>query len=271
MSGLLIVSDLDGTLLRSDKTVSERTRSSLIAAREAGIPVAAASARPFRLINDVLGKDAILFDAFIVSNGAAIIDVPTREVLHERLLSDVSCTYLIGLIRACWPAAGFGWELGTHFVGDAPFVHLTRQSNILRNPVIEETSAAPQADVHQLVFAVPGLSTTDLIDSTISLLGADYDVTDSSGGVIEIALPTATKLHGAQLWALSLGLELSHVVAFGDELNDLLLLESAGEGYAMANAIPRVRDAARYVTASNDQDGVALIIEQILARSKNGH
>ena len=263
----LIISDLDGTLLRSDKSLSERTRRSLLAAREAGLRTAVASARPLRLVDQVIDDAASLFDALIVSNGAAVIDASRRETLHENRLPAEDSDRIIDIIRGAWPNAGFGWELGTHFVGDQAFVELARDTAILRDPVEEETSAVPHTGVHQLVFAVVDIPPADMVGEVSRMLGADYWVTDSNGGVVEISSSTVTKAEGARWWAESIGKTLADVVAFGDELNDVPLLRDAGRGYAMANAALHVQSVADGTTASNDEDGVAIVIEQLVTRN----
>lgn len=263
--GSLIISDLDGTLLRSDKSVSPRTRGALEAARAAGFRTAVASARPLRLIDQVLADAASLFDVLIVSNGAAVIDPRDRATLHEHRLPVDAAAAVIARIRSRWPEVGFGWELGTHFIGDAAFVELCRRMTILRDPVVEEVSPAPATGVHQLVFAAPGAVPAQLVDEVGAMLGGDYWVTDSNGGVVEISAARVTKAEGARWWADSLGHGLEEVVAFGDELNDIPLLRAAGRGYAMANAAEHVRLTAHATTASNDDDGVALVLESLVA------
>lgn len=266
-SGTLIVSDLDGTLLRSDKSLSDRTRRALIAARETGLHTAVASARPLRLIDQVIVDTATLFDVLIVSNGAAVIDPADRTTLHEHRLSVLDASRIIELVRERWPQAGFGWELGTHFIGDSSFVELSRRFTILRDPVVEYVTSSPHTGVHQLVFAVPGIAPADLIEPVGRILGAGYWVTDSNGGVVEISTSAVTKAEGASWWAQSLGRTLADVVAFGDELNDVPLLREAGQGYAMANAGLHVQRFAQSTTATNDDDGVAYVIENLIARN----
>lgn len=265
--GTLIVSDLDGTLLRSDKSVSDRTRRALVAARAAGLRTAVASARPLRLVDQVIDDAPALFDALIVSNGAAVIDPAGRTTLHENRLSVDDAERIIDLVRAAWPTAGFGWELGTHFIGDAPFVELSREAGILRDPVAEDVAPLPHTGVHQLVFAVPGITPADMVAPVARMIGADYWVTDSNGGVVEISTAAVTKAEGARWWAQSLGHTLADVVAFGDELNDVPLLQAAGHGYAMANATPHVQASAGRLAAGNDDDGVARVIEELVARN----
>ncbi|QBJ96996.1 hypothetical protein ERC79_14325 [Rhodococcus sp. ABRD24] len=255
----LVVTDLDGTLLTSHKTVSAATVAALRAARDAGLHLAVASARPLRLIESVLSPVVLdLLSAVIVSNGAAIVDPRSKGgPLHEVAVSADAGGDLIRVLRRRWPDAGFGWEFGTHFACDPEFLTLTRTETILRDPHPDLVAAGPAAPVHQLVMAVPGRVPRDLVDVVAAALGESFAVTDSLGGVVEISLARADKGAAAHWLAQSLEFSMDQVIAFGDEHNDLPLLTRAGVGVAMGNASAPVRAAATAVTTSNDEDGVA--------------
>ncbi len=83
----------------------------------------------------------------------------------------------------------------------------------------------------------------------------------------EIMTPTATKAWGIRRVAEHWGLGIRDVVAFGDETNDIEMILESGLGVAMANAHPEVKEAADHVTASNDEDGVALVLERLMRDS----
>lgn len=262
----LVVTDLDGTLLTSRKQVTAATIAALRAAREAGVHLAVASARPYRLIESVLPAEVLeLLSAAIVSNGAAIIDPRSQaRLLHEVAVVPDAGTELIRVLRGRWPDAGFGWEFGTHFACDAEFLALTRTETILRDPHPDLVAPAPSAPVHQLVMAVPGRAPRDLVDAAASELGDLFTVTDSLGGVVEISVDRADKGTAAHWLARSLGSSMERVIAFGDEHNDLPMLTRAGVGVAMGNAAAEVRAAAKFVTASNDEDGVAAFLTRTM-------
>lgn len=262
----LVVTDLDGTLLTSRKTVSAPTFAALRAARDTGLHLAVASARPLRLIESVLSPAVLdLLSAVIVSNGAAIVDPRSKGApLHEVAVTANTGADLIRVLRRLWPDAGFGWEFGTHFACDAEFLALTHTEAILRDPHPDLVSPVPAAPVHQLVMAVPGRVPRDLVDTVASALGGSFAVTDSLGGVVEISLARADKGTAAHWLARSLEISMDQVIAFGDEHNDLPLLTRAGIGVAMANASAPVRAAATVVTASNDDDGVAAFLTRTM-------
>lgn len=261
-----VITDLDGTLLGHDKTISPRTEAALQAVRGAGFLVAAASSRPLRLVEEVLGAHIGLFDATMVSNGAAVFD-RAGAVLRESLLPEAESETIIARLREHWPESGFGWELGTYFASDGRFLELTRAGGILRDPSAERVTEIPAQGVHQLVMAVPGALPRSIVQTVAEALGAGYTVTDSSGGVVEISSAAVSKAGAARWWSHSIGSSLADTVAFGDEHNDLSLIVAAGHGVAMGNAIDEVKDAADEVTGTNDDDGVAVVLERILAQA----
>ena len=267
----LLVTDLDGTLLTSRRTVTDATVAGLAAARDAGLTLAVASARPLRLIEAVLGPEVIkLFTALIVSNGAAVLDAATGTLLAEQALSPEHTRTAIERLRAQWPGAGFGWEAGTEFGCDAAFLELTRTEPILRDAHPDRVTPEPAGTAHQLVMSVAGIKPAELLAPAAAVLGGAYDVTDSLGGVTEVAPAGVSKATAAALWAKSIGLGLADVVAFGDEHNDLPLLTAAGLGVAMGNAADHVKAAARSVTAGNDEDGVARFLTEHLLPTLRG-
>ncbi len=264
-STALLVTDLDGTLLTTGKTVTPATVSALRAGHAAGLALAVASARPYRLIDTLLEPEVLsLFSVVIVSNGAAVIDPSTKDVLHEDALEAGQVAAAIGLLRARWPAAAFGWESGTEFSSDARFLELCGSAPISRDPHPDRIAPLPAGPVHQLVMATPPHDPAGLIAETASVLGSGYHVTDSRGGVLEISPARVSKASATAWWAASRSLDLGAVVAFGDEHNDLPLLTAAGMGVAMGNASDEVRAATAYSTGGNDEDGVAAFLHSVV-------
>jgi len=265
---LAVVCDLDGTLLTSAKTLSPRTRSALVRARADGVPLAVASARPLRMIEAVLGNDLELLDAIIVSNGAAVVARDVDGVAatdHLAALEPDVVVELVHRVRTVWPDAGLGWETGARFAFDAAFADLTARQMIVRDAQGPAADTLPTAPVHQLVVAVPGCDPRECLALAAEAVGGSATVTDSRGGVVELSAPHADKATAARRWAASRGLAPSALVAFGDEHNELPLLLTAGLGVAMANARPEIREQADEVTATNDDDGVAVILDQLAA------
>lgn len=261
-----IVTDLDGTLLTSDKRVTPRARDALVRAREAGIRLAVASARPWRLVTQVLGSDLRLFDGAIVSNGSAIIELPSQRLLGEDLIPAEEASHLVSAMHAEWPDAGLGWELGEVFECDDAFVTISQSQRILRDPV-QTSRRRPAQPIHQLVVARPGVQPTKFLEEAQRLVGEAYVITDSDGGVAELSSATVDKASAARRWAAHVDADLDQLAAFGDERNDISLLSAAALGVAMGNARDAVKEAARVTAPTNDEDGFARTLESILSGS----
>lgn len=259
-----VVTDLDGTLLDTNGRLTGRTVRALLTLRAQGVAVAAASARPLRLVHEALGPRIDLFDALFVSNGAYGVTLPGQTTLLEACLPRVRATELIGRLRREWPACAFGWEVGTHFEFEAAFADIAQQQRIVR--VLDGSpSTAPTTPVHQLVVAWPGLQARTMVTAASRALEGDIVVTESSGGVVELSSPAADKATSLRHWADSRGFTAAEVAALGDGSNDATMLTAAGCGIAMGNASPQLKHIADAVTASNSEEGAAVALELLIA------
>lgn len=260
----LIATDLDGTLLRSDHvTVSPRTRAALGAARAAGITIVLVSARgPIGVA--AVAEDAGCDGLAICSNGALILDLASREVVRHRPLAVDVATQMIHALRARLPGVCFATET---------------EGELALEPAFEGAwdwqppPGTPYGDALDLVATpVTKLFARNVSCSIAELAAAARDIAAENASVsvsgewaIEIAAAGVNKAAALEELALDLDVVRADVVAFGDYPNDLAMLEWAGTSIAPANAHPDVLALVDEVTASNDEDGVALAIERLLA------
>jgi Cof subfamily protein (haloacid dehalogenase superfamily) len=257
--------DLDGTLLRSDETISPRTRAALDDAGERGLAVVLASARSPRSVGE-FGAELGLGGLAICANGATVYDLDLRRIVEHRPLALETVQALVAGLRERVPGVAFGWELELTF-GSEPAYEELRDPRWPR----PEGSFAPcdalafGRPVTKLLAQHSETALDDLYPVAVELAGDDASVTLAGNAFVELAAPGVSK--GAALAALSesRGVDADRVVAFGDHLTDVPMLAWAGLGVAVANAHPAALDAADEVTASNDQDGVALVLERLLA------
>jgi Cof subfamily protein (haloacid dehalogenase superfamily) len=255
----LIASDLDGTLLRSDGSVSQRTLDALARTVAAGIRFVLVSARPpVWLAPEAarLGLDGI----GICANGAIVYDYAKDRVLIHRPLDAETARELVHGLRRVAPGVVFGCERPSGFVAEPDY-----------RPLFRAPDSIPRADalaflsepVSKLVLQHPELPQPELHALASDFAGERADASYSGAGLVELAASGVTK--GAALAELcaELGIERSQVIAFGDMLNDVSMLAWAGRGVAVANAHAEVLAVADEVTASNDEDGVALVLERV--------
>ena len=257
----LVATDLDGTLLRSDGTVSERTRAALVAVRATGIRVVVATARPPRWLHelaDIVGDDG----AAICANGAFVYDVHARRVLGERTLAREAVEEIVLGLRDRVPTVAFALETSHGFVREPHFVE--------RYPAPASTRVG---DVLELLDPLPGKvlaraedrDPDEFLEVVEAVVGAAAVLAFSgSTGLAEISATGVTKAAVLQEWAERWQLGRDDVWAFGDMPNDLPMLAWAGRSFAVANAHPDVLAAATDICPSNDEDGVAQALETLV-------
>jgi Cof subfamily protein (haloacid dehalogenase superfamily) len=259
----LVATDLDGTLVRSDRTLSDRTVAVLEALQ---VPLVIATGRPLRWvmqIYDMLGHKPIS----VVANGAAVYDPDTDELLHSAPLSAEELAHACDALRAAVPDALFAVELdgGRTMVHEESYdVGMWEKTMVGRRAgLLADVVARPAAKL--LVRSAANLDSDEFLALVSATLAGVYEATHSSlSGLIEISASGVTKASGVAWVAARLGIDAEDVVVFGDMPNDIPMLAWAGRAVAVANAHPTVKEVADEVTASNDDDGVAVWLEREL-------
>lgn len=255
----LVATDLDGTLLRSDGTVSALTRSVLLGLADRGVPVVFVTARPLRWLDDLRPLAGVTGLA-VVSNGALTYDLRARRPARVAGLSPDSGLALAGRISRRVPAAAFAIET-------LDGIALTPEYDE-PNPVPPGSPVGPLARVWtgpalKLLVRAPGVSPETLRSGVADAVAERAVATWSIPELVEISARGVDKASGLAALCADLGVPASRVAAFGDMPNDLPMLAWAGASYAMGNAHPEVRAAARHVVPSNDGDGVARTLARI--------
>lgn len=262
-----IATDLDGTLLGSDGTVSARTRDAVDAAEDAGLLFVIATGRPPRWIPPVieqLGERGLV----VCANGGSVYDPARHELVARNDLDGDAVLAIIDAVEAAYPDAVIGLEQGFEFSADTSIEQMTApmlQSWKLQGLRIGPIRSFVTEGVTKLIVRLPEDSPAGTSAAVQDLVGDLALVTHSTNeSFLELSHPQVTKASTVERLLIDSGIEPHQVVAFGDMPNDLALIEWAGLGVAVDNAHPRLRQAADEVTASNDDDGVALVIERIL-------
>lgn len=260
-----IVTDLDGTLLRSDSSVSDRTRLAVKATEDAGLRFVIATGRPPRWIPPIveqLGERGLV----VCANGASVYD-PARHELVERTDLDPDVAFsLVDDLRLALPEAIMGVEQGFDFGVDSAVEHLDFDFRQL----IPDVRVAPiqtflDQPVTKLIVRIPHPAAPGTAAMVQELVGSRALVTHSTNeSFLELSHPLVHKAATVERLLAEAGIEPGEVVAFGDMPNDLELIRWAGLGVAVANAHPEMLAAADEVTGSNEDDGVAMVIERVL-------
>lgn len=260
----LLASDVDGTLLGADDRPSRRTVAALAAARDAGWVVVLATGRPPRILDPAvadLGVDSLA----ICNNGATLYDPAARRVVHEIGIPEAVTLDVVARLREAVDGLVLALDWGLELAADARFAEgtLWRIPPGARIGPVEEAVTGPVAKV----LARSALLSSDALAERVRpLLSDEAEVTSSTGsGVIEITAPGISKGTALAAFAAARGIGREAVVAFGDMPNDTEMLRWAGLGVAMGNGHPSVLAVADEVAASNIDDGVARVVERLLA------
>ena len=263
----VIATDLDGTLLRTDKSVSPRTRAAIHAAKEAGILVVVATGRPPRWIPPVIEA---LGDVGLVvcHNGATVYDPVAHQIISRTEIDASVALAVVDDVEATFPEALIGVEQEFDFAIDESAA--TRDVEPLGSWKLDGVRVGPIRSFLDRPVTKMVLRFSDAPDGTAarvqSLVGDRALVTHStSESFLELSHPTVHKAATVERLLVDLGISAAEVVAFGDMPNDLELIRWAGHGVAVANAHPELKLAADEVTTSNDDEGVAVVIERLLA------
>jgi Cof subfamily protein (haloacid dehalogenase superfamily) len=263
MDGIrLIASDLDGTLLRPDETVSDRTRAALAAAKEAGITVVLVSGRPARSLGPIAERIGVGGIA-ICANGAIVWDLDAGTMVDSTPLAAKLATRLVHALREAVPGVLFAVELEGGFGREAGW----SDGLVASPPDVLEADALEliTGPVTKLLVRHPDLPFAEVAERARRAVGDDAVVTWAGLRVVEISAAGVTKAFALERLCRRLGITAEEVVAVGDMPNDLAMLDWAGRAVAVANAAPEVLEAADEVTAANVDDGVARLLERILA------
>jgi len=258
----LVASDLDGTLLRPDETVSERTRAALAAARDARITVVLVSGRPPRSLGPIAERIGVGGIA-ICANGALVWDLDTGTMVDSSPLAADLAARLVRTLREAIPGVLFAVELEGSFGREAGW----SDGLVAAPPAVLEADALEliRGPVIKLLVRHPNLPFAEVAERARAAVGNDAVATWAGLRLVEISAAGVTKAFALERLCRRLGVAAGEVVAVGDMPNDLAMLAWAGTAVAVANAAKEVLDAADEVTAANTEDGVALLLERILA------
>jgi len=263
MSVKLVAIDLDDTLLDNSRTISPRARAAIAAAVAQGVTVTVATGRMFPSALPYarqLGLDVPL----ITYNGALVRCGLSGETLLHKPLDPAAAGAVLALFRER------GWYVQV-YLDDVLYVR-ERDASARRYEEIAGVTAVPVGDG---LWSLAGAPTKMLamadperipaIDAAVrAACGRRVYTAASKPYYLEITHPDATKGAALAFLAGRLGIGRGAVMAIGDSVNDLDMIEYAGLGVAMGNAGEQVREAADAVTAANDADGVAAAIEEFV-------
>ena len=264
----VVLSDVDGTLLRPTHALSERTARAVRACVAGGVPFAIATGRmPSGLVGvtSALGVSV----ARICYSGAYVLDARGGVVASETIDVGLARSVLT-LVHELWPTVEPCYFVGPHWYADHPGAPMVAREASIVGAVPEQADTGALLDAgvapNKLFCASADDPTrAEEMRRVLSERFGELEVIRSrSGAFVELVPAGVSKATGARALLASLGIPLERALFFGDDANDLPLLAAAGRGVAMANAERDIRRAADDVTLTNADDGVAAYLERHL-------
>jgi HAD superfamily hydrolase (TIGR01484 family) len=271
----MVATDLDGTVVRRDGTISQRTLKALQACEDAGVDVVFVTGRPPRWMTGIIEQTGHRGLA-LCGNGAAVLDLADGSVVQSDALDAAAVTDVADRLRAHLPGAAFALETLTGLRCEPTFeLRHTVELDHPRVPLAQLLSDRPavlkilcrQGGEHARTIRVDEM----LALARTALAGVAEPVhSDPLNHMLEISAPGVTKGTALARLAASRGIDPQDVVAFGDMPNDAPMLSWAGVGYAMTGGHPEAVQAADEVAPPCDEDGVAQVLEALLAAADAG-
>lgn len=272
-----IALDIDGTLTNDRKVITPRTKEALLAAQDSGVKLILSSGRPVQGLRAIASElELEAHDGLLVAfNGAHVVDAQTDEVLYDRPIDVDTLRALVEHVREFdvipWITQGreLFVERGSRHViryrgEDFDIVEYERRHcDLILHEVdgLLEVCGTPQDKL--LCAGEP-----EYLQESCRAMSEPFDGSLSSmftaDFYYEFMAPGIDKGRALAGALPKLGIDASEVVAFGDGQNDVSMIEWAGVGVAMANAVDEAKAASNMVTASNNDDGIALALEKIL-------
>lgn len=257
----VVATDLDGTIVRSDGSISRRTRVALEAADAAGAMVVIVTGRPprwLRGIADATGHHGLA----ICANGAIVWDLHTETVLSSYPIKTTRVQDIVTALRGEIPELAFAVESVDSGFGHEPSYRPRWATD--DQTIVAELEALLSQPVAKLLARHEGLTADELLARARRVVGDELaSLTHSSrDGLLEISAAGVTKASTLMAVCEQHGRRADEAVAFGDMPNDLPMLAWAGHSVAVGNAHPEVLAAVDEVTARNDDDGVAQVLER---------
>ncbi|MBD2867798.1 Cof-type HAD-IIB family hydrolase [Paenibacillus arenilitoris] len=254
----VIALDLDGTLLNARKEVSERNLAAVMNCSRNGKKIVIATARPPRSVRDMLPQELLDIAAFVYYNGAVVRDADAGIDEHYPIAADLA-TELLEYCTEMMPECAISVE-----ANDLWFANREIVDRDFCHPRFRPEIVTPR-ELKRLEATKILLTSFTGAEPLVQRFGGRLHVVlTDQGKLLQAMNRTVSKSAGLLRLCGYYGVPASDLIAFGDDYNDMDMLRMAGYAVAMGNAVPELKAAAHSVTASNDEDGVAEMLERLL-------
>lgn len=265
----IIALDMDGTLLNGEKKVTDRVKKALNEAREKGVKVVLATGRPIAGVRRYLEElDLYKENEYVLTYNGSLV----QETLSGRAICDIGLKgkdleYFYELSKKLKVNIhAFSTERGLITPKISKYTEVEANINGIPINVVDFNEIKPEEDIVKIMF----IDEPEILDRAIKGIPekdfSNYGIIKSAPYFLEIINKDSNKGIGLSHLAKEIGVKREEVIAVGDAGNDLAMVEYAGLGVAMGNASEEVKNIANYITASNEEDGVAEVIEKFILK-----
>lgn len=266
MAYKLIAADIDGTLLTNDRRLTERTEAAIRAAKEKGVLFTLSTGRPLQGIRryaHLLSENVPV----ITYNGSVVLTADTQEVLYSAGLPDEAARLICreAITRDVTAVAWAGGQLYARRINDDVMDYrlMTMEMPILV-PHEQTFLEATAGQVTKMLWIDTPDTIARYMKEMNAILPGGVKCVTSNPRYLEFIRGDVSKSAALASAAEHLGITREEVIAVGDGLNDLDMITWAGTGVAMGNAADAVKEAADLITSSNEEDGLARVIEKLI-------
>jgi len=261
----LLAIDLDGTLLRKDKSLSKRNAQAIRAAHDAGVRIVLATARPPRSVDEIHRKLG-LSSVTVNYNGALIHDPVTRKHVFHKPLPSGMARKVVELARKMDPDIRVSFEILDKWYTDDASEQKTETAKAFAPDYVGELESFIDMTPTKLMLFAPAERLGAIHVALKTKFEKDVAIVISDTFLLQVVHRQVDKGYALNHIAHSYGIDRQHVLAIGDAPNDLGMIRWAGIGCAVGNAWDSVKEAASVQLPSNDQDAVAHAIESLVLK-----
>lgn len=266
----LIALDMDGTLLNSEKKLTERVKTAISNAKNQGVHVVLASGRPTEgMMPTLIELGLNTNEDFVLSyNASLILKVTSKEVISSAILKGSDAKLLNKIAQDLdVNIHAFSVDKGLITPKASEYTQVEATLNGIDFSLFDFNDLDDNEDILKVMMVDPKEHLSKVIDRLPPYLQEKYSCARSTPFFYEFMNPKSHKGYGMAALCAHLGLSSDEVICIGDGGNDKQMIEFAGLGIAMQNATDEVKSVAQYITSSNDEDGVAKAIERYILNS----
>lgn len=263
----IIALDMDGTLLNSEKKITEKTKEALNNVKKKGVKIVLASGRPIDGLKKYLKElDLIEDDQYVLSyNGCLVQETKSGKVIHEIGLTGKDLHYMYELSQKLGVNIhAFSTVNGLITPKISKYTKVEAELNGIDIKEIEFNEIPEDEHIVKIMF----IDEEDILDKSIEGIPREvyekYNVVKSTPYFLEIINKNGNKGIGLKALGDYLNITKDEMIAAGDAGNDKEMIEYAGLGVAMKNSTEDIKSISNYITSSNDNDGIAKVIEKFI-------